>query len=168
MKLWELLLKIISIFIGYTPDVDDTPSSEEEPKKITPPIKVRDDNNRLKEELRQLPDHNEKLHDLILDLQEFVYDRFNKELTITMIYRTQAEQDRIYANDPRYQERPFKSPHQFWHALDLRSFIFTADEIGQIEKFLNDKYEGRNHYQWTAKHYNMGLGDHFHIQLYEV
>lgn len=131
-------------------------------------IEFKNDSERLRKEFKQLLDKNNPLRELLLDLSEYVNDRYGKKLVITMIYRTDEEQDSIYQDDSRYQERKFKSPHQFWHGADLRSKIFTDEEIQDIEIYLNRKYNSDNYYDWTAKNHNVGLGDHFHIQYYEV
>jgi hypothetical protein len=71
-----------------------------------------------------------------------------------MIYRTQKEQDEIYAGTFRgtrsYDKNPWKSPHQVWTALDIRSKIYTEEEIYKIKKYLNDKYNSSNYYKTTA------------------
>ena len=129
-------------------------------------IQYKNDSGRLKREHEELKDHNPSLFKLLSDLEEFVTKQFSKDVMITMIYRTQDEQDELYRNDPKYKTKKFKSPHQFWHSLDLRSKSFTGDEVLAIEKFLNDSYNLKNFYRWTAKNHAIsGNVDHFHIQF---
>lgn len=135
-------------------------------------ILVKNDSKRLTEEIWELRKLNRPLLKLLLDTRNFVKKNLGKNITLTMIYRTDEEQDRIYRGTQRrgrlYDAKPWKSPHQFYHAFDLRSFTFTDDEIKQIEDYLNDKYNDSNYYRFTAKNHNVGLGDHFHVQYYKV
>ena len=132
----------------------------------TPPIEFKNGSNRLKSEYDTLSSKNQALKLLIDDLAFFIKDNLNKTLVITMIYRTQEEQDGLYKNDPKYQIRKFKSPHQFWHSVDIRSLIFTDLEIKQIEDYLNKKYNPTNYYNWTARNHKIsGQQFHFHIQF---
>lgn len=135
-------------------------------------IKFKNDSERLRLEFDDLRGKNKPLQELLWDLAAYTTDTFNKTITITMIGRTQKEQDNIYAGKERngvpYKDRPWKSPHQFAHAVDLRSRDFTDDEIRQIEDYLNAKYNQDNYYSFTAKDHNVGLGDHFHLQYYKV
>jgi hypothetical protein len=129
-------------------------------------LHAKNNSPRLKKELKQLEVNNPELHALIIDLYKWISDKFGKDTIITMIYRTQAEQDRLYRYSQKYQEKKFKSPHQFWHAIDLRTWIYTEEEIDQIVQYLNDKYNSRNYYSWTAKaHAIKGNARHFHIQF---
>lgn len=127
-------------------------------------VKVKDDNDRLKKELESLKVQNKPLYDILFDLADWVKDQFKKDLIVTGIFRTPEEQALIYKNDARYKVRPFKSPHQFWDAFDLRDTIFTQDEIPKIVQHLNDTYNPTNGYKWTAMNHTVGLGWHFHVQ----
>lgn len=133
------------------------------------PVKVKEENKeRLTAELPILMKENKPLYDLLFDLAEFIKESFSKELIITMIFRTDDEQDAIYKDDPKYITKKFKSPHQIHQAADIRSKIFTSEEIKKIEDFLNTKYNPVNVYAWTAKNHKVGAGaEHFHIQLLE-
>lgn len=131
-------------------------------------VNVKDASQRLTDELKTLMTKNKDLYDLIFDLAEYLKETYKKELIITMIDRTQAEQDEIYKDDKKYKEKPFKSPHQFWQAVDIRSKIYTPEEIKAIEKYLNDKYNATNYYAWTARNHKVGAGsEHFHIQYFK-
>lgn len=131
------------------------------------PVKVKDENkDRLTKELPILMKENKSLYDLLFDLAEYLKETFKKDLVITMIFRTDEEQAEIYKDDAKYKAKPFKSPHQFWQATDIRSLIYTPEEIKSIEKYLNDKYNGTNFYAWTAKNHKVGAGqEHFHVQF---
>ena len=137
-------------------------------------IKVKDESQRVIEEIWDLKERNRPLLKLMFDVRDYCKKEFNKDIVLTHIYRKDEEQDDIYMNhiDPemvaKYLKRKFKSPHQFFHAFDLRSFIFTDEEIIQLVDYLNDKYNEMNYYRFTAKCHNAGSGSHFHIQFYQV
>ena len=127
-------------------------------------IKFKSNSKRLKQELLDLEKENKNLFDLLADLNLFCTINFSKDAVITMIYRTQEEQDNLYRNSPKYKKRKFKSSHQFWHGVDIRSWNFTPKQVNKIEEYLNSKYNKTNFYKWTAKAHNVGSGIHFHIQ----
>lgn len=130
---------------------------------------IKNDSERIKKELKDLKTVNEPLLMLLIDLYIWVFKKFNKDVVITMIYRTQEEQDSIYGNNIKYKQKPWRSPHQFHHACDIRSIIFTDKEIAEIEDYLNNKYNKSNYYKWTAKNHKVGKGAyHFHIQYYKL
>jgi hypothetical protein len=129
-------------------------------------IFVKFKTNRIAKEFKELYNKNNDLHELAVDLSHFIKSTFNKELVITMIYRTDQEQDDIYKNDPKYKVKKFKSPHQFWQAIDVRSSIFDKLEISKIEDYLNKKHNSTNYYSWTARcHTVPGQAYHFHLQF---
>lgn len=132
----------------------------------TPQIKFKNDSPRLQSEFDALKTKNLPLHDLLLDLVTFIRSSFNKDTILTMIFRTQEEQDELYKNDPVYQKKKTVSPHQLDMAADLRSTIFSPEEIKSIEDYLNGKYNSTNVFAWTAKnHVIPGNVLHFHIQM---
>lgn len=143
-------------------------------KEVKPMVrpKVKDqDKERLESELGQLQSKNPELHTMLMDLVQFVHDEFQKDVVLTMILRTQAEQDEIYGGTVNsagrsYDEKPWRSPHQFWHAMDLRSWIYTEEELQKMVDWINrwGKEHG-NYYKWTAKVHDVGKGMHFHVQF---
>jgi|CXWL01.1.fsa_nt_gi hypothetical protein len=129
-------------------------------------LKFKDNATRLSKELAALEKLNSPLFHLLQDASKFIEDTYKKDLILTMLSRTQAEQDSIYKNDPKYKIKPFTSPHQLNHAADVRSLIFTPEEIKGIEDYLNNKYNKTNYYNWTAKNHVVSGGAlHFHIQF---
>jgi hypothetical protein len=128
-------------------------------------IEYKNDSNRLREEMEELKLRNEYLYNILLDCGNFCQKYFNKNVVVTMIYRTDEEQDSIYKDDPKYKLKKFKSPHQFYHAFDLRSSSFDTEQIEKLVKYLNGLYNVGNYYNWTAKCHDVGLGDHFHVQF---
>lgn len=162
LKVIQALLTLFVKSAGSSQEV----SQKKDEVKSTPELKpaFKSDSERLKSEYDQLKTKNNHLYNLLHDICIFCSTNFNKTVVITMIYRTEAEQDSIYKDDPKYKVRKFKSPHQFWQAIDLRSRTFTPDEINKLVNYINTIYNKTNHYAWTAKNHNVGLGDHFHIQ----
>jgi hypothetical protein len=129
-----------------------------------PVVKVKNDSERLKEELKGLLKSNKYLHDILYDVAGFCKEKFDKEVVVTEILRTQEEQDKYYAKDEAYQKKKKTSPHQLGHALDLRDWTFTKDQIKEIVEYVNGKFNKTNSYAWTALDHNVGQGYHFHIQ----
>ena len=138
--LLKLLEKLIGLFAKNATTVQvETPKI---PETVTTTsnipysdIEYKNNSNRLKEEFVELGQRNSDLFNLICYLNTFCQFHYNKHIIITMVYRTQEEQDNIYQTDPKYLAKKFKSPHQFYHAVDLRSSIFTKEEIDKITKY---------------------------------
>lgn len=128
-------------------------------------IYFKNGSKRLQDEFVALVDNNKDLHELIVDTCAYCKAEFNKDIVITMLYRTQEEQDEIYKDNAKYKEKKFKSPHQFNHAVDLRSSTFTKEEIDNLVNYLNKVYNSTNYYKFTAMCHDVGHGDHFHIQF---
>ena len=119
----------------------------------------------LSEEVFQLHKENKDLFFLLKEVDEYVGKKYNKAITVTHIYRTPEQQDEFYKDDERHKVKKRVSPHQLWHAFDLRSRDYTQEQIDDIVKFINDKFDETNYYNWTSKCHNIGLGDHFHVQF---
>jgi hypothetical protein len=126
-------------------------------------IYFKNSSQRLQDEFIELEERNKPLHQLIVDTCAYCKAEFNKDITITMIYRTDKEQDEIYKDNLKYQQKKFKSPHQFFHAVDLRSSTFTRPEIDKLVNYLNNVYNKDNYYKFTALCHDVGIGEHFHI-----
>jgi len=130
------------------------------------PIAYKNESERLKKEFTQLASKNTVLYDMLIDINEFANREFGKGVLITMIYRKQSEQDYLYRNSAKYAKRKFKSPHQFWHAVDLRSRTFTAEEIARMVEYINYEYDDVNYYKFSADYHEVGKnGLHFHLQF---
>jgi hypothetical protein len=132
---------------------------------------MKDNSARLKNEFDQLRTENNELWEMVLNnIVPYCKTHFNKDVTVTMILRTQAEQDSIYkgsvnSKGRKYDEKPWKSPHQFWHAVDLRSRDFSKDQITQLNDYINGLYNPINYYSFTIFDHNVGLGEHWHLQF---
>lgn len=129
---------------------------------------------RLKLEIKQLRKNNRPLLKLMVDLYHWAEENLNKDIIVTMISRTQDEQDSLYKgiiskSGREYDKRPWKSPHQFQHAIDIRSKIYDQGEREGIVKYLNTRYNDTNYYGKTAMVHEVGNhGMHFHIQYFKV
>ncbi len=114
---------------------------------------------------KQLPKIDERLKAMLFFLDYYVTQRYNKEIMITELIRTQAEQDIIYKDDPKYKKGPkWASVHQYGRGADLRVSEFTLDEIKDILDLLNKIPYGDGRHK-TALIHNVGFGDHIHIQV---
>lgn len=119
---------------------------------------------REEKECAQLPQKNPKLQMLLINIDAYAIANFSKEITITRIYCTKEEEDALYVED--MSKRPKISPHEVWEAADLRSSVFTEDEINNLVNYCNEgwKYHDGSH---PVALYHMIAGNtyHFHIQL---
>lgn len=121
---------------------------------------------RLRDEWAKLGLENQGLAQVLWDLAVFVEDAFDKDVVITHIYRTQAQQEKFYGKGSKK-----KSTHQFWGAADIRDSIYTKDEIAGMTDFLRvyDKWNSlklmSQSKSRTVLRHNIGLGMHFHIQF---
>ncbi len=121
---------------------------------------------RCKEEYDELDNQNIDLYNLSQDIVVYSQTMFNVTPVITMIYRYQKEQEALYVGNKAYQEAPFKSPHQFWHAIDLRHSVYSQAQIIQLLEYVNTKYNPSNYYSWTLKcHEVSNNGMHLHLQF---
>ena len=104
-----------------------------------------------------------RLQIILYTLAGYTYYNFGKGIILTELLRTQEEQDKIYSESEEYKQRPWKSVHQFGRGADVSIKYFTAEEIENIVRFLNDNflYVGAVH---TALVHNVGYGMHLHIQ----
>lgn len=107
-----------------------------------------------------------RLKDIISLGEQYVEMEFGKELVITDLMRTQKEQDNIYASNPKYAERPWKSVHQYGRGCDLRVWEFTEEEIRKLENFFNCiTYDPDRPSKKTCLVHDVGKGKHFHVQV---
>jgi len=167
--LLAVLKMILTLFAKGAESSQVASEKKEEVKPQTTKPKTeplfKNDSERLKNEVVQLSHRNPELHKLLYEICDYCKTEFNKNVVVTMIYRTDQEQAQIYKDDVKYKAKPFKSPHQFFHAFDLRSSSFDTKEIEKLVLWVNTTYNVFNHYNWTAKNHNVGLGDHFHVQF---
>lgn len=173
MSFLKLLVMVVKQIVHLTSGSKEpkgaiaVPSAPIEPEKLVVKVRpsLKNDNPRLLGELDDLDKKNPELYDLILDVCQYVKSDICKDVVITMINRTQEEQDELYKDSEKYKAKKFYSPHQFGHAADLRSSIYSKEEIDKIVKYVNDKYNATNFYKPSALYHEVGNnGLHFHIQ----
>ena len=106
----------------------------------------------------------QKLKDIIVLLAYYSITFFKIPITITCIFRTQEEQDKIYQGNVTYHHKPWKSNHQYWNAIDLRSKDFTEKQIEILVSIANTiRYRTKG--KTTAVYHKVNGGAfHFHIQ----
>jgi hypothetical protein len=106
---------------------------------------------------------DKRLKIILLFLDYYVFERYQKELTITDLMRSQEEQDAIYAMDENYKIKPWKSVHQVGRGADVRTFDLPKNIIDDILTLLNTlPYDDKRK---TAIHHDIGTGAHIHIQV---
>lgn len=90
--------------------------------------------DRVKSEYAELLKQNQRLYRLVECIAQFTDLEFKKPVFITSILRTEAEHKGLYKDVPN---PPPMSPHCYWRGVDLRSSIYTENEIQRIVKFAN-------------------------------
>lgn len=105
---------------------------------------------------------NPKLAQIANALSIFVSVNYGKDIVVTDVFRTKEEFDSLYAATP-VERRPTDSPHCHYNAFDLRSSIYTSDEVDRIVSFLNlfNNPSGR---PVCLYHKIAGGTTHFHVQ----
>jgi len=107
---------------------------------------------------------DKRLFILIKFLDIFTLQKFGKQITITELFRTQSEQDNIYADNQEYKIHPWKSVHQFGRGADIRAVNFTKEEQDEII-FMMNKYPYGDGKHNTILLHDVGDGLHFHLQV---
>lgn len=117
---------------------------------------------RIRDEYAQLPTKNPKLFELLIALEYYTRDTFKKDVVITSILRTKEENDALYVNTP-VDKRPKSQPHCDWKAADIRSTIYTEQEIRFMLDYLNKRYPNTNGKPAALYHTIAGGAPHFHL-----
>lgn len=115
---------------------------------------------RIVAEWNQLPAQNKKLYTILSLADKFSQQEFNKELFITCILRTEAENAELYKDSVE----PDWRPHTLWMGADLRSSIYTDAEIQKLLSFFNlfTVFSGQR--RCASYHIIPGNVFHFHVQ----
>jgi len=94
---------------------------------------------------------NPKLRGIVLDLATYCSFHFNRDIMVTSLFRLENK----------------KSVHAYGRGADIRSLDFNAEEIAQIERYLNTTYiyDPSRPNKLTCLYHNVGFGDHFHLQV---
>lgn len=125
---------------------------------------------RIQQEFDELQSKNFPLAALMFDLADYVSSEFKKDVVMTMIFRTQEEQWKLYEKTDGAKTKR-TSPHMRWEAVDLRDRIYTRKEKLAIGKFLKDHYDATNRFPRLPSgsktywlHAIKGGVMHFHVQ----
>lgn len=117
--------------------------------------------NRIRDEYAQLLVKNPRLFYLLSELTMYVQARHKKDVVLTSILRTPEEQADLYKNS---QKKVVKSPHLTWEAVDLRSSIYTEEEVKDILAYINGRIKNPDGKQ-SFVHAIPGNVDHFHVYV---
>lgn len=82
-----------------------------------------------------------------------------RDIQLTCIYRTQKEQEAIYGKGTK-----IKSTHQFHRAVDIGVNAFSTDTKRMLADMINKHFKNIGKSKVCVWH-DIGLGDHFHIQV---
>lgn len=103
-----------------------------------------------------MPSRNNKLGLILFSIDYFCKVEFNKEITITSIYRTPEENQAAGATS---------AIHVYWGGADIRTHDFTNEECQKIVDFANQFTYPRSKGKKVAmRHSVTGGADHIHIQ----
>lgn len=91
-----------------------------------------------------------------------------KGILVTMIQRTSAEQEALLALRRKQGDAAAgagtRSVHEVWRGADLRSWIYTSDQIAELVARLNRQFiYGKGKLQVAGFHAR-GSGAHIHLQ----
>ncbi len=114
---------------------------------------------RIADEFLDLGRQNSRLKQLLTTLELFVELEINKDVYLTCILRTAKENAAVGGIDA--------SPHLRWEAVDLRSSIYSQDEIDRMLAFLN-QFTYRNGKRVGVFHLIAGGAPHLHIQYLKL
>ena len=93
----------------------------------------------------------------------YVKAKYNLDIKVTDTYRTQEEQDKIYASNERYKVKKWQSVHQGGRGADISVKGMTNEMINDIVDTMNRiKYSDKHK---TALSHNVGWGNHIHLQV---
>ena len=123
------------------------------------------ESDKLRKEFTRLHHWNPALCQIVGNLARHLQEHHQKVLHVTCVLRSQEENDRIYAG-----EKPKKTAHGVWAAIDIRSKGLEP-HIPEMLEFLN-AYTPRNanrtrNGKTAIFHEVKGHGPHFHIQFQE-
>jgi uncharacterized protein YcbK (DUF882 family) len=94
-----------------------------------------------------------RLRALLRNLQDYMFDRFAKNLVVTCLIRT-PEENRMVGGVPY-------SSHLSGRAADIRSWGMSKGQIGEIKAYLEHVW-GPLVY---VLHHDSGHGEHIHVNI---
>ena len=115
---------------------------------------------RIQQEFMSLGENNPTLQRLLYLASEYAELEFGKPIVLTCIYRSPAENAALYSASVE----PTWKPHTLWLAADLRSSIYTPQEINKMLSVLNNVTVFGGQRKAAAYHEIAGNVYHYHIQ----
>ena len=109
---------------------------------------------------------NENLKTILFFLDFAVKQKFDYEITITDLIRTQPEQDFIYKDIAEYNKKPWHSVHQYGRGADIRINDMPQECLRFIISLLKSIPYGDGIHKTILVH-DIGNGNHIHIQVKE-
>ena len=118
---------------------------------------------RLRKEWVKLSSKNPRFYLMLIN----VFELFPTVPIVTNLWRSNAEQIRIYRNNAKFVKKPWRSVHELWRGCDVSIKNLTSEEIKAIVEAINEiyQYDKDRPTKKTAIHHDVGAGDHIHIQV---
>jgi len=119
---------------------------------------------RQEQDWRYLVEKEAMIVPVVMMAAEWCGRMFGKQLVLTSIHRTEMEhRDMLAGLGIAY----YPTVHMYWRGVDLRSWIYTPDEIRKLETMLNGRFDyGRS--KKVAVYHDIGAGVHLHLQVPEM
>lgn len=126
-------------------------------------LEILYDEERLVNEFIKLP---VKLQEILWYASAYSKLRFNVQLVLTHIFRTQEEQDAIYKNDAKYKQKKYTSVHQLYRGADARLHDMGVENAKKLADHINSlfKYSPDSKLNTVLVH-DVGQGNHIHFQI---
>jgi len=105
-----------------------------------------------------------RLRTILFAVDWYCRKHFGRNIQLTCVFRTQAEQDAIYSGNAKYKRKPWQSVHQYWRGIDVGVNAFTEEQRIELRDFINNHFEYSGRHK-TCVYHNVGLGFHFHLQV---
>ncbi|MCP4988371.1 MAG: hypothetical protein GY928_20665 [Colwellia sp.] len=110
----------------------------------------------LKQQFKQI---DSRLRVMLSFLDLFTTKKYNDEIVITELIRTQQQQELIYGVGTKK-----KSVHLYGRGADVRVSNFKDSQITEILDLLNKIPYGKGSYKTAIRH-DVDFGDHIHVQV---
>jgi len=105
-----------------------------------------------------------RLQGIIFFIAGYINNKWNQDITLTHLLRTQAEQDEIYKTTEGYKASPWISVHQVGRGADVSTTEIIRHRIDELVSVINNLYYYSEKYN-TALYHDIGLGAHIHLQV---
>ena len=115
-----------------------------------------------------------RLRAIVFEAGWFLWQTSSQLLVVTHICRTAVQQTEIYGHLPEYQEKPWRSPHEFGNALD-GTVDATIDTLNGLVNYINKHfvYDVKRLEKKTLLLHDVkredgsSRGQHLHFQIWE-